>query len=122
MAKGIIGRPFTFTALFLNADGDPIAVNSPSIEVFYYTTNGVKVSVVAAGTVLPESLPVETGRYAYNLDPIPATLDTSLQLYGVMKGTNPTTSTDIVIEQAVDLFAQDAITGGLQTHFINPAS
>ena len=31
MAKGIIGRPFTFTALFTDATGTPIAVTTPTI-------------------------------------------------------------------------------------------
>ncbi|MDB4278140.1 hypothetical protein N9917_00920 [Deltaproteobacteria bacterium] len=120
MAKGIIGRPFTFTALFLDGTGAPVAVTTPVIEVFYYDASGVKITLVTAGTVLPASIPTETGRYAYNLCPIPTVLDTSIQLYGIMSGTDPGSGDDLVIEQQVDLFAQSTTADGLRWSFVPP--
>jgi len=116
MAKGVIGRPFTFTALFLDANNDPTDVNTPLIQVFFYTDTGVRNDLVAAGTVLPKSVPTEVGRYAYTLT-LPETLDASQQVYGVMSGVDPVALTDIVVEESVDLFAQDSTTG-LRTSFI----
>ena len=116
MAKGIIGQPFTFTALFLDAVGAPVVLTTPTIEVFYYNTSGIKTSLVSAGTVLPST--PEVGRYSYCLNPIPTSLLPSQQVYGVMVGTDPGSGDDLVIEQEVDLFAQDSTTDGLRHSFI----
>jgi hypothetical protein len=117
VAKGIIGRPFTFTALFTDATGTPIAVNTPTIEVFYYDESGVRIDVVAGGTVLPASLPAETGRYAYTLDPIPAALDARVQLYGLLQGVDPGSGDTLYQEREVDLYAATSLTG-LRTDFV----
>lgn len=119
MAKGVIGQPFTFTALFTDATGTPIAVTTPTIEVFYYDATGVRIDLVAAGTTLPDSLPAETGRYAYHLDPIPTTLDASLQLYGVMRGVNG--GDTLIVEREVDLWAE-AVSPSLTASFTKPGA
>jgi hypothetical protein len=121
VAKGIISRPFTFTALFTDASGVPIAVNTPTIEVFYYDETGVRIDLVAAGTVLPSSLPAEVGRYAYTLDPIPATLDARVQLYGVLQGVDPVSGNTLRQEREVDLYATSSLTG-LRTDFVRDGS
>jgi len=117
VAKGIIGRPFTFTALFLDGTGTPVAVTTPTIEVFYYDETGVRIDVVAAGTTLPASLPAETGRYAYTLT-ISDSYDTRVQLYGVMQGTDPGSGDNLVVQQEVDLFAEESVNTGLQVSFV----
>lgn len=119
MAKGIIGQPFTFTGLFLDSVGAPVVLTTPVIEAFYYNTSGVKTSVVSAGTVLPST--PEVGRYSYCLNPIPTHLLPSQQLYGIMQGTDPGSGDVLVIEQEVDLFAQDSSTDGLRHSFIPPS-
>jgi hypothetical protein len=116
MAKGIIGQPFTFTALFLDSVGAGVVLTTPTIEVFYYNASGIKTSVVPAGTVLPST--PEVGRYSYFLCPIPTSLLPSTQLYGVMAGTDPGSGDELVIEQEVDLFAQDSSTDGMRHSFI----
>ena len=102
MAKGIIGEPFTFTVLYLDANGDPITPTSSSIEAFYFDAVGAKQVLAAAGTVM-SAVGGDPGRYAYTLT-IPAILTPADQIYGVMTGVDPATGTEIVVEQEVDPF------------------
>lgn len=116
MAKGIIGRPFTFTALFTDSTGAPIVVTTPTIEVFYYDTTGVRVNLVAPSTVLPSSLPAETGRYAYTLT-IPDTLSAREVIYGILRGVDGGGDT-LIVEREVDLFSEVVAGSGLRTSFV----
>lgn len=102
MAKGIIGEPFTFTVLFLDANGDPITPTSSVIEVFYFDSAGDKQSLVAAATPMV-AVAGDTGRYSYTFT-IPGALTPADQIYGVMTGADPATGMDIVVEQEVDPF------------------
>ena len=116
MSKGVIGDPFTFTVLFLDGSYQPTIVTNPTIKVFYFTDAGQRVHLVAAGTVLPASAPVETGRYSYTYT-IPATLDAHQEIYGIMRGQDPLTFDDYVVEQSVDLFPAE-IPGGMRANFV----
>jgi hypothetical protein len=116
VSKGIIGEQFTFTVLFLDGTNQPTDVLNPTIEVFYFTDAGQRTYLVAAGTFLPQSFPVETGRYAYTMQ-IPTTLESHQELYGIMRGTDPITADPYVIEQQVDLFSGE-VEGGMRASFI----
>jgi hypothetical protein len=118
MAKGIIGQAFTFTALFTDGTGTPIVVTTPTVEVFYYNSSGTRVDLIAAGTVLPASLPVETGRYAYTMT-IPSTMTAREVLYGVLRGVNGADT--LIVEREVDLFAA-IVASGLSATFVEPGS
>lgn len=120
MAKGVIGQPFTFTALFTDATGAAVAVTNPTIEVFYYDATGVRIDLVAAGTVLPASVPAEVGRYAYLFDPIPDALDASIQIYGVLRGESG--GSTLIVEREVDLFAEVVADSGLRASFVKPGA
>ena len=102
MAKGIIGQPFTFTVLFLDADGDPIVPTSVTIEAFYFDNLGAKQVFVTDGTAMT-AVAGDAGRYVHTAD-LPAAMLASYQVYGVMVGVDPLTGNDIVVEQEVDLF------------------
>lgn len=123
MAKGVIGKSFTFTALFTDANGDPVDPNSPTIEIWYYDSAGVRVNVIPIGT----SLPLETspGKFSYTVT-IPGGLDPDRQLYGLMQGEDPVSGDNLVVQQEVDLFAEEnpagtgASVGGLRFSFVKP--
>jgi hypothetical protein len=102
MAKGIIGQPFTFTVLFVDAGGDPIVPSAVTIEVFHFDSVGAKQSLVASGTPM-SIVGGDVGRYAYTLT-IPGTLTPADQIYSVMTGVDPVSGTDIVVEESVDPF------------------
>jgi len=103
MAKGIIGEPFTFTVLFLDANGDPVTpTTSISIEVFYFDNLGAKQTLVAAGTAMA-AVAGDAGRYAHTIT-IPGALTPADQIYGIMTGVGTPTGQDIVVEQQVDPF------------------
>lgn len=112
MAKAIIGQSFTFTALFTDSSGIPIVVTSPTIEVFYYDTTGVRINLVAAGTVLPDSIPAEIGRYAYTMT-IPGSLTARDLIYGVLRGVNGADT--LIVEREVGLFYEDVADGLVPT-------
>ena len=102
MAKGIIGQPFTFTVLYVDANGDPITPTSSTIEVFYFDSTGAKQTLAVAGTAM-SAVGGDPGRYAYTFT-IPGALTPADQIYGVMTGVDPATGMDIVVEQEVDPF------------------
>jgi hypothetical protein len=105
MAKGIIGQPFTFTVLFLDANGDPVTPStSISIEVFYFDNLGAKQTLVAPGTAM-STVAGDPGRYAHTIT-IPGALTPADQIYGIMTGVGTPTGQDIVVEQQVDPFEQ----------------
>jgi hypothetical protein len=102
MAKGIIGQPFTFTVLFVDASGDPIVPTGVTIEVFYFDPAGAKQALAAVGTPMA-AVVGDAGRYAHTIT-IPGALTPADQIYGVMIGVDPVSGTDIVVEQEVDPF------------------
>jgi hypothetical protein len=102
MAKGIIGQPFTFTVLFLDADENPITPSSVTLEVFYFDPTGAKQALVVAGTAMA-AVGGDPGRYAYTIT-IPGALTPADQIYGIMTGVDPVTGNNIVVEQEVDPF------------------
>ena len=116
MAKGIIGFSFTFTALFVDAAGDPFVPVSPTIEVYYFNAVGVRLSLVAPGTVMS----VVSGfpnQFAYTIT-LPTTLTADRQVYATMRGTDPGTGDILVVEEQVDLFDPQVSSGGLRTSFV----
>ena len=94
MAKGIIGEPFTFTVLYVDASGDPITPTSSTIEVFYFDSAGAKQSLAAAGTIM-SAVGGDPGRYAYTFT-IPGALTPADQIYGVMTGVDPAVAPGLV--------------------------
>jgi len=120
MAKGIIGRPFTFTVLFLDSEGNTITPTSITIEAFYFDGTGSKQNFVNAGTAM-NAVAGNPGRYVYTVE-LPTSMTPAYQAYGVMKGVDPLTGNDIVVEQEVDLSPelQPGSAGGLRTSFFKP--
>jgi hypothetical protein len=124
VAKAIIGQPFTFTVLFIDASGNPIIPTDPSIYAFYFL-NGVKQVLVPAGTPM-SAVAGDAGRYAYTAT-IPASLSPSVEVYSVMECTDPSTAITITTEQEVDLFSAGggptpSSGGGLRVSFVKPGA
>ena len=111
MATGLIGQPFVFQILFLDEDNDPIAVNDATIQVFKFDEDGTKDILVA--TTAMAAVVEETGRYIYILlDSITGALAAGDVVYGMMKGTNPATSAQMIWEIEVNMIVSNAVTGG----------
>ena len=124
MAKAIIGQPFTFTVLFIDASGNPIIPTDPSIYAFYFL-NGAKQVLVPAGTPM-SSVSGDAGRYAYTTT-IHASLSPSVEVYAVMECTDPATAITVTTEQEVDLFSAGGSPtpssgGGLRVSFVKPGA
>lgn len=120
MAKGTIGYPFVFSILFVDVDGNPLVpLNGATIEVFYFDANGMKHDLLAPGTPM-SIVPGDTGRYIKTIT-IPTSLDSTIQLYGLMRAIDPGTGTELMDEQSVDLVGSDS-TGACnyRTAFVKP--
>lgn len=123
MAKGVIGQPYTFTTLFLDANGDPTDVDNPTIEVFTFTDAGERTHLVGTGTALPKSTPVETGRYAFTYT-VDGSLEPYQQVIAVLRGDDPGTGDPYTFTVVLDLFAEGsnmAVACGVNHHFVKPA-
>jgi hypothetical protein len=110
MAKGIIGSPFSFTVLFVDGDGNPIEPTDTTIEVFYFDSVGAKQVITAAGTAMA-AVVGNPGRFQYTVT-IPEALPIASEVYGVMRGTDPLTGTEVLAEQEVDPFEEGGIAPG----------
>lgn len=117
--EAIIGNPFTFTVLFVNATEVPIVVTSPTITIYDFSALGAKQTLVSASLV--EVTPVEVGRYTYTYT-VPTTFTDGDPLYGLMEGVDPGTGQTIRAEQALTLISSNRGLGsgypGLIARFI----
>jgi len=116
MAVSRVGEVFTFQVLFIDGSGTPIAVNSPTIEVFRFDNTGCKVTLQTVTPLNPVAL--ETGRYTYAFT-IPTGLEAGTTLYGCMRGIDPVSLDNQLVEQEVDL--ELAQVGGLFASFVGPS-
>lgn len=125
MAKGVIGRPFTFVALFSNSQGSPVDPLNPVVEIWYYDTAGIRFDIIPAGTALMPQSPPKVGWYTRTVT-LPGSLTPDLQVYALMQGEDPVTGDTLAVWQEVDLFAEEnpagsgASVGGLRFDFVKP--
>lgn len=114
MAQGIIGTTFTFQVLFVDGQNVPIAVDSPTIQVFKFSSGGVK--QVLVDSVAMTAVPDDTGRYTY-----PFLISTLLPdgdiLYAEMSGVDPGTEVRLLAEQEVTVIATGG-SGGMTSRFV----
>jgi hypothetical protein len=109
-AEAVIGTTFVFQVLFVDELQNPIAVNSPEVDIYYFTALGDRVDLVAGGVMTPV-VPAELGRYVFPFA-IATTFNDGDTLYGKMSGINPSTLLSTHIEQTVNLVAASRASGG----------
>lgn len=95
------GDIYTFTALFLDGLNNAIVVADPSIEIFAFDTEGVKVELVAAGTAM-QSIEDEVGRYYYTY-PISVDYGYAPTIFALMRGTHQESGFPILIEEQLHI-------------------
>lgn len=79
--QAVIGNTYVFQVLLLDVDGNPVApVVGPTLNVFSFSTLGVKNPLVEAAAMVP-SVPAEVGRYVYPYL-IPTTFTDGDMIYG----------------------------------------
>lgn len=113
MPVAIIGQPFTFHALFLDADNLPIAVTGPTIKVFRFSPSGAEVVLTTSSM---SAVTGDTGRYGYTMT-VPTYLSPGDMLYAKMQGVDPGTLELLVQQVDVSLVASQT-TGTLVARFI----
>lgn len=112
-STAIIGQPFTFASLFLDADNAPIVVTGPMIKVFRFAPSGNEVVLTTTSLT---AISGDPGRYQYTYS-VPSDLAAGGMLYAVLYGTDPTTSGAVVQEISVQLVAP-AVSGNLIARFL----
>lgn len=121
MANVYAGSDFSFTGMFLTADGQPIVPVAPAaIQCFYFGADGSKYTFVPAGTAMV-AIPANPGRYVY-VATIPDNLDANTEVYASMSVLDPDTGATVVIEQTVTVISN--ATGGacgIRVAFVKPA-
>ena len=110
-ATAIIGTNFTFQALFRDTDGTPLAVNTPTLSVFYFDDTDTKQVEVAAQPMDNPVVP-ETGRYVYAYL-IPTTFLNGDTLYAEMTGIHPGSGDTLVVAETLNLQAATSLQSGL---------
>jgi len=121
MANVYAGEKFTFTALFLTAEGQPIIpVAGSKITCFYFDASGNKIAFVPLNTAM-QAVVGTPGRYIYTAT-VPTDLTVNSEVYGQMSCTDPGTGADVVIEQTVTVVSNATVGGdGLRVAFVKPA-
>lgn len=109
----IIGQPFTFHALFLDADNQPVAVTGPTIKVFRFSPAGAEVVLTTSSMTAVSG---DAGRYRYTMT-VPTTLSPGDMLYATMQGVDPGTL-ELLLQQVSVSLAASQTTGTLVARFI----
>lgn len=114
-STAIIGNSFTFQALFRDADGTPLAVNAPTINVFYFDDTGTRVDAVAPVAMTAPS-PAEVGRYVH-VYTIPTTFTHGDTLTAEMTGTHPISGDTLAVLDTLLLQSASTLQTGLRASF-----
>jgi len=116
VAIALPGQTFTFQVQFLDGTSTPIIVNNPNIEVFAFNGASAKVTLVAEGAPM-SPIVGDPGRYlyAYYIQD-PWTYQPTM--YGVMRGTDPTSGIEIVVEMEVNVTTPSGGSRGLIAQFV----
>lgn len=110
MPESVIGKPYTFQVLFMDALYQPMAVQNASIDIFQFNSSGVKQYWVQAAAMNPVT-PPETGRYTYTYT-LPTTLTDGDNLVGEMRGRDPDSGLVVRVEESVTAIASTRGGGG----------
>lgn len=116
MPIGVIAQPYVFQHLFIDEQNLPVAATGVTISVYRFNASGAEVVIV--DSVPMTSVSGDTGRFLYVL------LDTSALnpgdvIYGLMSGTNPDTSAQMLVEVAISMVvAASSGAGSLVAHFV----
>ena len=79
--QAVIGNVYVFQVRFLDGNNDPMTpVVGPTIDVFSFSTSGVKNPLVEAAA-MDVAVPAETGRYTYAYT-VPTAFTDGDMLYG----------------------------------------
>ena len=84
--QAVIGQAFTFQTLFVDVANNPVAVTNPVIDIFSFSSTGVKNPLVTAGVMVP-AVPAEVGRYTY-VYTIPGSFTDDTPLYAEASATS----------------------------------
>ena len=109
-AEAVIGTTFVFQVLFVDELNNPIAVNNPEVDIYWFSPAGVRLDLVVAGVMTPV-VPAETGRYVFPFA-IMTTFADGDTIYGKMSGVNPGTGLSTHIEETVNLVSASRASGG----------
>jgi len=119
MPDTLPGSTYTFTVLFVDADGDPIAgITDATIDIFRVDETGTKITL--GGGPMAPVLPAETGRFVYPFYGDPSVLCIGDTFYGEFSGTDPAHGTvTLRTEEPVDVVGTSAAGGvGLISRFV----
>jgi len=108
--EAVIGTPFVFQVLFVDELNTPIAVLTPTINIYYFNAVGTRVDLVVGSAMTPV-VPAEVGRYVFPFM-IPLTFVDGDALYGLMSGVNPSTFNSTHVEEAVTAISASRGSGG----------
>ena len=120
MANTFAGGEFTFTALYLTAEGVPIVpVALPIINCFYFNANGNKITFIPPTNMT--AIAGTPGRYSYKAV-IPSNLAVNTEVYADMTAIDPATGANIVIEQTTTVISNtNAGVDAVRVSFVKPA-
>jgi hypothetical protein len=114
MATATIGEVHVFQCLFLDSVNDPFAVESPTIDVFYFQSDETKVMLVDGAAMTGTS---ETGRYVYVYTVSDSFLH-GMTIYAEMQGIEPEEGLTVFTEQVLDLVSVSSAGGTMASRFV----
>jgi len=100
----------------IRGTSNPIVVPDANIEVFAFDSSSAKVTLVAVGAPMTPVVG-DVGRYVYAFN-IQDPWTYQPTLYGVMRGTDPTTGLDVVVEMEVNVTIPSGGGRGLIAQFV----
>lgn len=104
------GEKVTFHVLFLDGLNRRMDVADPTIEVFTFDENGVRVDLVESGTDML-AVDDDSGRFSFTY-PIPLDYNLGSRIYALMQATDPGSGLTILVEDSSDVYETGSSFGG----------
>ena len=112
----IIGRVYTFQALFVDDLNVPVNVASPVITIFHFENDGTKTVDINNQPMLLVQ-PSETGRYTYQYL-VPTTYYDGQPFYAEMRATDPNFEGVLLVDQELNALTQARINTFMTSRFV----
>ena len=105
MSYGVIGDNYIFHAKFFDGEGNTLTVNTPTITIFTFQSNGDR-TVFVSDQQMSESN-TETGRWVYSYS-IPNDYNYQPVLYGLISAVDPADNSILNYETEVTVLSEDS--------------
>ena len=105
-ARAVVGAPYTFWVLIVDADGSPFLAELPTISVFAFDEAGVKITYVD-GAAMSTAVPADPGRYTYVFN-VSSAFSAGMVLHAEIRAVDPVSGDIFITESNISLVSSSS--------------